>query len=114
MRVNRSPTGSFMGMVRSSLPARLHEAGDQPFRAEFTERDARQLVLAVIGARPAGQFAAVADARRRRIARQFSELQARREALLDRLRLIVDDRFQPRPPAGKLLRHPAAPVVLLD
>src|SRR6202047_982280 len=71
-------------------------------------------MLAIIAARPAGHLAAVADAGRRRIARHFGKLQRRGKALLDRLRLVARDRSEPRAPAREFLRHPAAPVVLLD
>src|ERR1700730_8340254 len=71
-------------------------------------------MLAVIAARPARNLAAIADARGGRVARQFGELQRRRKALLDRLRLVARNRFQPRAPARIFLRHPAAPVILLN
>src|SRR3954468_15694867 len=99
MRAIRSPTGSFTCM-RSSLPARLQKAGNQPLGAEIAERDARQLVLAIDRTRPAGDLAAVAVADRSRVARQFGELQGRRETLFHRLGLVHDDRLQPLPPAG--------------
>src|SRR5581483_7338098 len=113
MREIRSPIGSF-NCMRSSLPARLQQARDQALGAELTQRDARQLVLAVIPARAAGQFATVADARRRGIARQLGELQRRREALFHRLVLVVDNRLQARAAAGPLLGQFAPAVVLLD
>src|SRR5580698_8271638 len=75
MRASRSPSGSFIGIARPSLPARLQQARDQPFRAEIPQRDARQLVLAIVAARSAGHLATVADAGGRRIARQFGKLQ---------------------------------------
>src|SRR5580693_1891604 len=114
MRDNRSPSGSFIDMVRSSLPARLQQARDQPLRAELPQRDSRQLVLAVEAARPPGHLAAVADAGGGRVARQFGELKRSSKALLDRLGLVLHDRFEPRPAARELLRHAAAPIVLLD
>src|ERR1051325_10466122 len=113
MRAIRSPTGSFTCM-RSSLPARLHEAGNQALGAELAERDTRQLVLAVDRARTPRHLAAVAVALRRRVARQLSHLHGRREALFHRLGLVHGDRFEPRPPAGVLLRQLLAPIVLLD
>src|SRR5215212_9172745 len=82
----RSPIGSFTCM-RSSSPARLHEAGNEPLGAGIAKRDARQLVLAIDGARPAGDLAAVAVAVRRRIARQLGHLHGRGEALFHRLGL---------------------------
>src|SRR6185503_17760407 len=113
MRAIRSPTGSFIGM-RSSLPARLQQAGNQALGAELAERDARQLVLAIDRARPPGDFATVAVADRRRIARQLGQLQGRSESLFHRLGLVHDDRLQPRAAAGKFLRQLLSPVVLLD
>src|ERR1700751_2890199 len=114
MRDNRSPSGSFMDMVRASLPARLQKTGDQPFRAKLPQRDARQFVLAVIAARPAGQLAAIANARGRGVARQLGELERSGKTLLHRSGLVASDRFEPRAPAGIFLRHAAAPVVLFD
>src|SRR5579859_698204 len=114
MRANRSPSGSFMGIVRSSLPARLHQARNEPLRAQFAQRNARQLLLAVKAARPARDLAAVADAGGRRVARQLGELQGRGKTLFDRLGLVARDRLEPRAAAGKFLGQPAAPVVLLD
>src|SRR5579872_2229205 len=114
MRLSRSPSGSFMDIVRASLPARLQQTGNEPFRAELAQRDARQLVLAIEAARPPGHLAAIADAAGRRIARQFGELERRRETILDRLGLVLGDRLQPRATAGELLRQASAPVVLLD
>src|SRR4029079_13135192 len=69
MRAIRSPIGSFSCM-RSSLPAPPHNARNTALGAKLAERDARQLVLAVDRARPAGDLAAVAIAVRRRIAWQ--------------------------------------------
>src|ERR1700688_3668374 len=115
MRVRRSPSGSFIAIVATlPLPARLHETGDQALGAEIPQRDARQFMLAIIAARPAGHLAAVADAGGRGIARHFGKLQRGGKAPLDRLRLVARDRLEPRGPAGEFFRHPAAPVVLLD
>src|ERR1700730_15762851 len=69
---------------RSSLPARLHEAGNLARRAELAHRDTRDPHLAVIAARPAGDLATVADALLGGVARQLRELQYRREAVFDR------------------------------
>src|SRR5271166_2602510 len=114
MRERRSPSGSFMDIVRASLPTRLEQTGDQPLGAELPQRDARQFVLAVIAARPAGQLAAIANTRGRGVARQLGELQRSGKTLLHRFGLIASDRFEPRAPAGIFLRHAAAPVVLFD
>src|SRR5437764_11323694 len=80
------------------LPARLHEPGNQALGAEFTQRDAGKLVLAVGRARTAGQFAAVANPRRRRIARHLGAPQPRRPPPLP-----------PPGPAAAPPPHPRAP-----
>src|SRR6516225_5670477 len=110
----RSPCGSFMDIVRASLPARLQQSGDQPFGAKLPQRDARQFMLAVKAARPACQLAAIANSRGRGVTRQFGELERSGKALLDGFSLIASDRFEPRASAGILLRHAAAPIVLFD
>src|ERR1700730_15992280 len=103
MRDSRSPSGSFIDIARPSLPARLQQARDQPLRAELPQRNARQLVLAIEAAWPPGYFAAVADARGRRVARQFRELERRGESLLDRLGLVLHGRPAARAAARALL-----------
>src|ERR1043165_4331060 len=113
MRDNRSPSGSFIDM-RSSSPARLHEAGDQTLRPEFTQRNAAHLELAVIGARTARHLAAIAHAILRRIARQLGELQRRGKTLLHRHGLVARDLFEFRATARKALGHPCPSLVLLD
>src|ERR1700704_7104876 len=113
MRVIMSPIGSVISMVRSPSPARLHEAGNQAFGAEVPHRDAAHLELAVIAARPAGHLAWVADARGRSVARQLGELQGGGEPLFQRPRLVARDLLETRSAAGKILRQPAAPGVLL-
>src|SRR5262245_65740689 len=85
MRAIISPSGSFMAIAPPSLPARLDQARDQPLGAEIPKRDARQAVLAVVAARPARYLATIANAGRRRVARQFRELERCRESLLHRL-----------------------------
>src|SRR4051812_48445005 len=84
MRVSISPRGSLIDMDSLSLPARLDHAGDLAGRGEFAQRDARQLELAIVGARAPGHRAAIADARRRRVARQFGKLELRGETVLRR------------------------------
>src|SRR6185437_11126482 len=113
MRVIMSPIGSFTD-IRSSSPTRLHEAGDKPLGAKLAQRDAAELVLAVKGPRAAAQFAAIADAGRRGIARQFGKLQRGGEALFHRKPLVVGNRLELGTAACELLRHLAPPVVLLD
>src|SRR6202051_1402099 len=61
IRVMRSLIGSCVDMDRPSLPARLHEPGNQALGAEFAQRDTGKLVLAIDRARTAGHLAAVAD-----------------------------------------------------
>src|SRR5580698_9038081 len=114
MRVNRSPIGSFTAIVRPSLPTRLHQARDQPFRAKLPQRDARQFVLAIVATRPAGYFATITDTGCRRIAWHLRKLQRSGETLFHRLGLVVCNSLESRAAARKLLGHPAAPVVLFD
>src|SRR6202041_2842768 len=114
MRVMRSLIGSCVDMDRPSLPARLYEPGNQALGAEFAQRDTGKLVLAIDRARTPGQFATVANPGRRRIARHFGELQRRRKPLFHRLCLVGDDGLQLRALGSGVLRHPLAPVVLLD
>src|ERR1700759_1504289 len=112
MRVIKSLIGSCVDIVRSSLPARLHEPGNQALGAEFTQRDAAELVLAIDRARTAGHLAAVADPGRRRIARHLGKLQRRRETLFHRLLLVGDDGLQLRARGRGVLGHPLAPGIL--
>src|SRR5215470_13138950 len=114
MRVMRSLIGSCVDMDRPSLPARLHEPGNQALGAEFAQRDTGQLVLAIVRARTSRQFATVANPGRRRVARHLGELQRRREPLFHRLGLVGDDRLQLGALRRGVLGHPLAPVVLLD
>src|SRR6266545_1123691 len=114
MRVIMSPIGSFIAIVRSSSPARLHEAGNEALGAEFPERDAAHLELAVEAARTARHLAAIADAGGRSVARQLGELQGGGEPLLHRLVLVARDRFQARAAAEGAFGHLASPIVLLD
>src|SRR5215203_3646562 len=114
IRVSMSPTGSLIAIVAAPLPARLHEARDQPFRAELPERDARHAELAVIRARPAGHLAAIADAGRVAVARDLRQPKACLEALLHGLRLVVGNAEEPLALALVLLDQALAPVVLLN
>src|SRR6185312_5886118 len=114
MRVIMSPIGSLTAISLSPLPARLHKARDQAFVAELAESDTAEFVLAVVGARTAGQLAAIADARARRVARQLGKLEGRGETILHRQILVLHDGLELAPAAGELLRHLAPPVVLLD
>src|SRR5215469_3942740 len=114
MRAIISPSGSFIPIAPPSLPARLDQARDQPLGAEIPKRDARQPVLAVVAARPTGHLATIANAGRRRVARQLRELQGRRESLLHRPGLVASNGPEPSAPAGILLAQLAPPIVLLD
>src|SRR5262245_80165 len=113
MRAIMSPSGSFNAIVPGSLPARLDYGRDQPLGAECPHGEAAGLVFAMEAAWAARQFAAIADAGRVRIARQFGQLQRGREAFLHRLALIARDCLEPRAASRELLRHLAASVVLL-
>src|ERR1700738_1187508 len=93
MRAIMSPMGSLAG-ISSSSPARLHEAGNLAERPKLAQRDPAHLQLAIEGARAPRDLAAVADARRRRVARHGRQLQARVEALLQREVLVVGDRLE--------------------
>src|SRR4029079_10593249 len=113
IRAIRSPSGSF-NCISILLPARLDQARYQALGAELAQRDPAELVLAVEAARPAGHLTTVADAGGRRVARQLGKFQRGGKPFLHRLFLVVRNRLQPCPAAGKLLRHPASPVVLFD
>jgi hypothetical protein len=73
MRVSISPRGSVKA-IEVSLPARLGHAGDQALVGQITQLNTAQAELAIIAAR-AGGGAAVANARRVRVARDFRQLQ---------------------------------------
>src|ERR1700687_3561417 len=102
MRVMRSLIGSCVDMS-APLPARLHEPGNQALGAEFTQRDAAELVLAIDRARTSGHLAAIANPRGRRIARHFGELERGREPFFHGLFLVGDDGLQLRAPGGGVL-----------
>src|SRR5262249_48817694 len=107
MRVIISPIGSFRFIVGSSLPARSAQPRNQPLGAEFPHRNAAHFQLAVISPRPAGHLAAVADARRRAVARQRRKLNSGFEALLERLVPVAGDCLEPRPLTTIPLAQPA-------
>src|SRR5215468_4543013 len=113
IRAIMSPIGSFTAIAPSS-PARLHKAWDQALGAKLAQRDTAQAMLAVIRTRTAAELAAVAYARLRGITRHFSKLQGSGKTLFHRQLLVARDRLELRAPVGKLLRHLAPPVVLLD
>src|SRR5882762_10716313 len=83
IRVSMSPRGSVI-MARLPSPARFEHAGDQAGGGQLADRDARQLELPVIAARPPGQGAPIANPRVGAVARQLRQLQLRLEALLGR------------------------------
>src|SRR5689334_13234056 len=105
MRVSISPRGSLIDMDSLSLPARLDHAGYLAGRGEFAQRDARQLELAVIGARTPRHRTAVADARRRRVARQLGKLELRGKTVFRRRVAIGRQRLQPGAARRLLLRQ---------
>src|SRR5258708_39585590 len=114
MRAIMSPSGSFTAMARTSSPARLDQARDQPLRAEVPKRDARKLQLAIEAARPTRHLTTIADAGRRRVAWKLRELERRREPLLHRAVLVARDRPEPSASARVLLGQLAPPIVVLD
>src|SRR5579862_9592223 len=111
MRAIMSPMGSF---TIWPSPARLDHAGDLPGVRQLSERDAAHLELAVIGPRTPGEGAAVADAHLRGVARQFRQLQARGEALLQRQVLVVGDLLQRLALGRVLLDHALDHFVAVD
>src|SRR5438270_738403 len=113
MRVSMSPKGS-LSAIAPSLPARLHEAGDETLRPELTQRDARHLHLAIIGARAAGHVAAIADAHGCGIARQIGKPDARFEALFHRQLFVVRNRLQLVAAICELLDQPHLAFVVFD
>src|SRR6266446_3246904 len=114
IRAIMSPSGSFMAIARPPSPARLDQARDQPLGAEIPKRDARQAMLAIEPAGPARYLAAIANAGRRGVARQFRELERCREPILHRLGLVASNGPEPSAPPGIFLAQLAPPVVLLD
>src|SRR5215472_12651684 len=115
IRVSKSPTGSVIAMVYGPpLPARLHHAGQGAQRGQLPQRQARELELAIDRARTPGDLAAIADARRRGVARQLGKLEPRAETLLRRQPVVDSHRLERGALGGVLLRHLNAPVVLVD
>src|SRR5580658_6604418 len=108
-----SPSGSVIDISASPLPARLDHAGDLAGRGELAQRNARELEFAVVAARASGELAAVADARRRGVARHLRELEARREAVLGRQRAVVGDRLEARAFRRHALCQLRPPLVLV-
>ena len=107
--------------VREEMPlgTKVTLRGDRMY--EFLDRliniaqhDPRQAQLAVIRARTPGQLAAIVQARRRRIARQFGKRQRRLEPLFHRAFLVVDDFVQSRALRGELRHHPLALLLTFD
>src|SRR4051794_6255427 len=94
IRVSISPRGSLMVIASVPSPARFEHAGDLAGGGQLAHRDARQLELAVIAARPARHRAAVADPRRRGVTRHLRQLQLCREALLAGRLAVARDRLQ--------------------
>src|SRR3979490_1064056 len=94
MRVSKSPTGSVIMVYGPPLPARLHDAGQGARRRELSQSKARKLELAINGPRTARDLAPIANARRRRVARQIGKLEACIEALLWRQLVVHRHRLQ--------------------
>src|SRR5215510_11135123 len=109
MRAIISPSGSFIAIAPPSSPARFDQTRDQPLGAEIPKRDARQPVLAVEAARSPRYLATIANTGRGGVARQFRQLEGRRESFLHRLALVAGDGPQPTAPAGILLAQLASP-----
>src|SRR5258708_37135262 len=115
IRVSKSPTGSVIAMVYGlPLPARLHDAGQSARRRKLTQRKARELELAIHRARPPRNRESVANARRRRIPRQLGKLDPGADTVLGAQLVVHRHRLELVALGGVLLRHPGAPVVLLD
>src|SRR5271165_2554963 len=100
MRVSMSPRGSFIAMIVGSSPARVDEARDLAPVAQLAHGDSRHFHLAVVAARTAGHFAAIAHPRDRAVARQRRQPDARLETLLHCTRLVVGDVEETFSPAG--------------
>src|SRR5688572_23458754 len=86
MRISMSATGSLMlirispypgSLALTHLPAGLDHAGHLALEREVAQLVASEAELAVHAARPAGERTAVAQAHRRRVARQLLQLDAR-------------------------------------
>src|SRR3569833_1886563 len=114
MRVSISAIGSVRLICLVSLPAPLYLAGHLPEIAELTQGDTAQFHLAVEAARPAGQFATVANTTRRRIARQLGELELGGETLFHADLLILGEGLQLGALVRVLLAQLPAAGVLLD
>src|SRR5262245_47551092 len=91
MRVSMSAIGSVI-MVGTSSPAGLGNAGDQPVRGHPPEADAADAELAVDGAGPAADLAAVADADDRAGLHQLGRVALR--LVLLHLRLVGVEGFR--------------------
>src|SRR5438552_11337582 len=113
MRAIISLSGSFKAIFAMLLPTRLDQAGDQPAGAEVAKGDAAHLQLAVVTFGPAGDLATVVYARRRRVARQFGELQRCGKPLFHGLCLVARDGPELRAASRKLFGQSLATVVLL-
>src|SRR6056297_3687702 len=108
IRVSISPIGSFISLPSS--PARFHNAGQLPGRAQIAQRDTGNLEFAVIRMRTTSQLAAVVQPGRRAVARQLCQLQGGAEPLFHRLAFVTDDLFQ----RGTLLGETIHQLLALD
>src|ERR1700722_1436563 len=114
MRVSISPRGSFIAMIVASSPARLDKARNQALIAQFPQRDARHLHLAIVAARPSGHQATIAHPNDRAVARQRRKADARLEALLHRTHLVIGDVQQALAAGGELLHQTLLAQVILN
>src|SRR3954447_1636610 len=115
MRVSMSPSGSLIAIgAFPLLPARLDHARDLAVRGQLAQRDPRQTELPVVGPRPPGDHAAVADPHPRAVAGHRRQLEGRLEALLRLARAVHHDLLQLGPLRGVALHQDLAVLVLLD
>src|SRR5262249_37421773 len=98
----------------SPLPARLHDAGSLALGGQVTERDTADAELAVEAARTTGDLTAIAETRRRGIARQLREREARGKPLFQRERFVERLSLQARTLGRVALRHLGALVIPFD
>src|SRR5947207_1054309 len=111
MRVSMSAIGSCILISASPLPARLDDAGHFALEREVAQLVAPEAELAIDAARQASEGAAVAQAHRRGVARQFLQLAARFFLRFVGGARVIDDLEQRRAPRLELLDRLAALLV---
>src|SRR5450631_4024197 len=104
IRVRRSAIGSVMLIVRAS-PARLRQAWNLTAIGRFAQLGARQPKLAVYAARTPGNRAAIALARRTRIARLLLQLHLRGNPLFGAGFRCSNQFFELSAALGVFFRH---------